>query len=103
MAIAGRRYPNVPVIIRGSLEDPADFGSRTRIVIVAAQPPRQAPQRAVIIRGALQDAPVLVTPRPVVVAAVPDRRRLAGSVTLITGRPGAPPSAPAGLIMASFL
>lgn len=36
MAIAGRSYANVPVVVRGSLEDPSDFNSRTQVVVVAA-------------------------------------------------------------------
>jgi hypothetical protein len=93
MAVAGRSMPNVPVVLRGSLEDPSDFVSRTRVIIVAAQPPRQA-QQATILRSTLQDPPVLTTAAPVVVAAQPDRRRFAG-VSLVLAAPQPQAAAPA--------
>ena len=37
MAIAGRSYASVPVVIRGSLEDAGDFGSKTKTAIKKLQ------------------------------------------------------------------
>jgi hypothetical protein len=53
MAIAGRSYPNVPVIIRGSLEDAGDFGSKTAVLVVTPQGTPQQPVAPVIIRSTL--------------------------------------------------
>src|SRR5437660_2160490 len=86
MPVAGRSVPNVPIVLRGSLEDPADFGSRTRVIVVAAQPPRQAQQRITILRSTLQDPPVLTTAAPVTVAAAADLRRFTG-IALVLAAP----------------
>jgi hypothetical protein len=94
MAVAGRSVPNVPIVLRGSLEDPADFGSRTRVIVVAAQPPRQAQQRITILRSTLQDPPVLTAAPPVTVAAQPDRRRFTG-IALVLAAPQAQAATPA--------
>ncbi len=88
MAIAGRSYANVPIIIRGSLEDPADFGSKTQVVVVTAQPDRRwfAPATVLTaVNPATQPATAGIPP-PVVVAAPPDPRWFS-TRTLITSNP----------------
>jgi hypothetical protein len=96
MAVAGRSYANVPVIIRGSLEDPGDFGSKTGVLVVTSQPPaaQTAVPPATITRNTLQDPPALTAPAPVVVAAPSDRRWYGGSPVQVLANPQAPAVAP---------
>jgi hypothetical protein len=92
MAIAGRSYANVPVIIRGSLEDPDDFIAKvTHVVTSQPSQAQTATRRATILRSTLADPPVLTTAAPVVVAAAADRRRFAGAAIQVLANPYAPP------------
>jgi hypothetical protein len=105
MAVAGRSYANVPVIVRGSLEDAGDFSSKTPALVVTSQPSQAqtAVLPAAIVRGTLQDPPVLTTAAPVVVAAPLDRRWYGGSPVQVLASPQAPAvtpvSAPAPLVI----
>lgn len=74
MAIAGRSYANVPIVIRGSLAD-APVLTTARPVIVAAAPDRRwfSAGAATVISNpqAPAAAPASVTPAPVVVTSQP--------------------------------
>lgn len=102
MAAAGRSHPNVPVIVRGSLEDPSDFGPRTPVLVVTAQPARAqaAVPPVTILRGTLRDPPVLTTPGPVVVAAAADRRWFSAVPVTVIAAPQAPAAAPGPVVVA---
>jgi hypothetical protein len=88
MAIAGRSYANVPIIIRGSLENPTDFGSKTARIVVTPGPAGAylAVPPPLTARNTLQDPPVLTTAPPVVLSNAPDARWFIGS-TLISMNP----------------
>jgi hypothetical protein len=106
MAIAGRSYPNVPVISRGSLEDADDFIAKVTLV-VTSQPSRaqSAVPPVTVLRGTLQDPPVLTTAVPVVVAPPNDRRWYAGNLVQVLANPQAPAvipvSTPGPLVISS--
>jgi hypothetical protein len=105
MAVAGRSYANVPVIVRGSLEDAGDFNSKTPALVITSQPSQAqtAVLQAAITRNTLQDPPVLTTAAPVVVAPPNDRRWYSGSPAQVLASPQAPAvtpvSAPAPLVI----
>jgi len=85
MAIAGRSYANVPVIVRGSLEDPDDFIAKvTHVVTSQPSAPGTAVRQATILRSTLRDPPVLTTPAPVIVAPPPAMRWFSTSPARIT-------------------
>src|SRR5260370_7244472 len=68
MPVLGRSLPNQAIVIRGSLEDSADFDSRSQTVVVTAQPDRSYGRGFIqSLRSTLQDPPVLTTVPPVVV------------------------------------
>lgn len=108
MAIAGRSYANVPVIVRGSLEDPSDFGSKTAVLVVAAPadprwfrtaPPVIAASPQPPAAAAAAPAPVVVTSAPPLLKTVQayiTRNTLADAPVLTTPQPvviAAPPAA----------
>lgn len=97
MAIAGRSYANVPVIVRGSLEDPDDFNPKVPALVVTSRPAavQLATPRIIIIRSTLADPPVLTTAPPVIVVAAPDRRWFSAGVATVISNPQAPAAAPA--------
>jgi hypothetical protein len=70
MAIAGRSYTNTPVISRGSLEDPTDFDSPTKQVVVSSSSNRYfSPGTHHTKRSSKADVIVATaTPQPIVVA-----------------------------------
>src|SRR5260370_41879097 len=68
MPVLGRSLPNQAIVIRGSLEDSADFDSRSQPVVVTAEPDRSYGRGFIqSLRSTLQDPPVLTTVPPVVV------------------------------------
>ena len=92
MAIAGRSYPSVPVISRGSLEDPDDFIAKVMLVVTSQPSQAQtATQPATVLRSTLADPPVLTTPAPVVIAAPADRRWFTGAAVTVRGTLADPP------------
>jgi hypothetical protein len=94
MAIAGNSYANVPVIIRGSLEDPEDFNPKVPALVVTSWP--SAAQTAVppvtILRNTLADPPVLTTAAPSVTAAPCDPRWFNPNPVTVIANPQAPPA-----------
>jgi hypothetical protein len=90
MAIAGRSYANVPVIVRSTLQDPPVLTTPAPVVIAAPPDRRWLVGNlgvVTVVRGTLQDPPVLVTAAPVVVAAATDRRWLAVRPPLVLSAP----------------
>lgn len=72
MAIAGRRYANVPVIVRGSLQDAPVLTTRPPVVV--ARPPDRrwfAGRPPLVLSSPLAQAvaPAVATPAPLVVAS----------------------------------
>src|SRR5260370_5699238 len=68
MPVLGRSLPNQAIVIRGSLEDSADFDSRSQTVVVTSQPDRSYGRGSVyILVSAVQAQRVLRTVPPVVV------------------------------------
>lgn len=93
MAIAGRSYANVPVIVRGTLQDPPVLTTPPPVVVAAAPDWRWFAGNlgtVTILRSTLQDPPVLTTAAPVVVAAAADRRWFAGAAIQVAANPQAP-------------
>lgn len=91
MAIAGRSYANVPIIIRNSLQD-APVLTTTPPVIVSIPPDSRwfAVNHTTYIRNTLVDPPVLTTQAPVVIAAATDKRWYAIPQPVILSNPAAP-------------
>jgi hypothetical protein len=63
MARAGRRYANVPVIVRSTLQDPPVLVTRPPVVVAAAADRRRfATRQATVLGGRQAPAPPASTP-----------------------------------------
>lgn len=67
MARLGRAVPNVPIVIRSTLEDPQVETTPGPVIVIGSPGRRGVPNAGLAVRATLEDPPVETTPAPLVV------------------------------------